>query len=300
MKITTQLLPIEFNPPESIKAMMIHSSASKAGMSAVSNFLSCPEKARLQSMGLKPVGDHAIADKDFIEELNALEYGTLIHAIRAMRYCYGHEWAMKLLDVYKPELLPSDYDAAKMMFNVFDNIWPRDRDTFELLGVEAEVISDVGFGELRTVRYDSVIRYLDTREIFSFEAKTAARGGASALSPYFPQGMSQTLIWNANPHLVAQYGEMRGSFFEQFVKTATPTVNRLGPYYWTKRHQVLARNYLMAPGRTVQFFPEPEGNAPRQLHSCWGRYRACEFMPICHEEAYGGFRYEDGRRYAGE
>jgi hypothetical protein len=300
LKITTHLPPITYKEPESIKSMLAYSAASAAGYSAVSNFLSCPEKARLQKMGVKSVDDVLMADKDYVDELNALEYGTLIHALRAIRFASSHDVMMGILERYKLELLPSDYEAARMLMLVYESCWPRNLDPFEILGVEAEVISDIGHGELRSVRYDTVIRYPLTKEIFSFEAKTAARGGASGLSPYFPQGMSQTTIWNKNPHLVAQYGEMRGSFFEQFVKTNTPSVARLGPYYWTKRHQLLASNYLVAPGRTVVFYAEPEGNAPRQLHSCWGRFRACEYMPLCHEQEFGSYRFSDGRRYGGE
>lgn len=299
MNITTDLPPLTIPVPKSLRDLLRHSSASKAGFSAVSGFLACPEKARLQAMGLKPVGERVDDDIDYLRELNALEYGTLIHFLRAVRFIWGQQAMMDLLAAMGGELLPSDFEAASMMLRTYDSLWPRENDPFQLLGVECEVISDVGFGELRTVRYDTVIRY-QSGEIFSFEAKTSARSGASALSPYFPQGMSQTAIWNANPHLVAKYGEMRGSLFEQFVKTNTPKIDRVGPYYWTKRHQLLARNYLVAPGRTVQFFPEPEGNAPRQLHACWGRYRPCEYMGLCHEEEWGNYVFTDGRPYNGE
>ena len=58
------------------------------------------------------------------------------------------------------------------------------------------------------------------------ERKTMARSGAGSIKPYYPQGMVQMALWNANVALVQQYGPMRGVIYESLVKTKAPSVDR--------------------------------------------------------------------------
>lgn len=290
--------------PASFKSVLKKQSGSAAGWSAVSSWLTCPERSRLTSLGVQ----RRSYDEFENDELSDLSFGSLAHYLRALRVAYGPDAVEAALAQWRDELPPKSFALARMLFRTYESLYPRAGDTFEYLGVEAEVVSNIAPegspSILRTVRYDTVIRLKGVAgapdEVFSFEAKTSARGGVSAMSPYTGQTMCQVAIWNANPAMVAQYGRMRGVIYDVLLKTTNPNIDRIGPNYYGRVHEKLAREYLALPDNGgVTFHKLPDGTYPKMLHACWGRWRACEFIPLCHEGSVGEYQFKDGRPYGG-
>lgn len=305
----TSDLPINALKPEvahSFADLIKHSSGSAAGYHAVSEWMTCPERARLKALGV-----HRIAgDFDGTIELNALDFGTLCHYIRALRVAYGHTAAMETLDTYRREIGDQSYLKCAALFGQYEQTVPRDQDSLEYLAIEPEVRTNIARPGnapiIRSVRYDTLVYaaavVTGVKELFSFEAKTMSRSGMGSIDPYNPQGMIQVALWNANPALVAKYGEMQGVIFDCLIKTKSPSTDRV-PRYYSKRQQVLALEYMRlpepgAPGSPtgVQFSVLPDGRFPRMLHSCWGRWSPCDFIDACHEDSWGGYADREGNR----
>jgi len=291
--------------PASFKEVLKKQSASAAGWSAVSQWLTCPEKSRLNALGIR----RANGDREFNDEaLSDLSFGSLVHYLRALRVKHGPESVEAALDQWRSEIPVKSFALARNLFRTYESIYPRSGDSFEYLGVEASIVTNVAGLQFtpinRTVRYDTVVRLRGVGgapdEIFSFEAKTMARSGMGSIQPYMGQAMVQVALWNANEALVAAFGPMRGVLFDCYVKTATPTVDRMGPFYFGKVHTRLALKYLALPDNGgVSYQKDAEGKFPKLIHACWGRWRACEYINACHEEAYGDYAYSDGSVYDG-
>lgn len=279
------------------------SSASAAGYSAISGWLTCPEMARLKALGVRR-RPTAAEDAGIPRELSPIEIGIVVHALRAIRLTHSDPITSVFgaLKQWEPEMYPSDYDKLFIMMRTLDLNYPRDTDPLEYLGVEVEVISNVAPPGrppiLRSVRYDTVVRA--GGQLFSFEAKTMSRSGYTALNAYNAQGMCQTAIWNSNEALVQQYGQMRGVIFDTFVKTETPKVERMEPRYYSQRQQAIAAAYLASPEASAFFARGEDGSYPRMLHSCWGRWRPCEYIDLCHDNVYGDYVIGDGTVYGGQ
>jgi len=296
---TTDLGELDFPWPEgSFADLLAESRGSAAGHSAVSNWLTCPEASRLKSLRIqrKPQSYE-------VDEMNALAFGTLCHVLGAIRPVYGEAAVYELLAQWASEIGPEALLKADLLFKTYDLSFPLELDPFRYLGVESEVLTDIrtrqGAPCIRTVRYDAIIK-LESGEIFSFEKKTMARSGAGSLSAYTTQAMVQVALWNANEALVQKYGTMRGVIFDCLIKTVTPNVERVGPKYYSNAQQNLALDYMRLPddgGAT--FSKNPDGTFPRMLHACFGRWRACEFVGLCHDEAWGDYEDRDGNTYAG-
>ncbi len=295
--VTTTLPPLGYLPPASYEEVLL-GTKSFAGFSAVSGWLNCPEAARLQSKGVR---EREKGEAYGPPKLAALTFGTVAHVMRAVRLIYGQEqmagWFQNIVAPHIPE---GDARKLDLMFRIYDSVYPWGRDPFELLGVEVLVVSDVAApGEppaLRSVQYDSVIRLPDGT-VLSWEAKTAAR--TSNMEQHNPQGMCQSALWNANPNLVAKYGQMRGTMFDEFVKTETPKVDRKEPRYYGRVQQSLALKYLRLPD-VVKYPVGPDGRYPQMLHACWGKYSPCQYMTGCHEDAWNLYVYDDGEPYLGD
>ena len=311
---TVQLTQAVFEPPATFAEVLKQSSGSAAGDSAVSNWLTCPERSRLNALGVqrRPYeydgGERKLSD---------LAFGVLMHYLRAMRITQGPDMAEATLRLWEKELPSVSFLKALLLLRTYESLHPTAHEVFKYVGVETEVVTNINrvlAGEgappiMRTVRYDSVV-YLPgvggaPDELFSFEAKTMARSGQSSIEPYMPQAMTQVAIWNANPHLVEKFGLMRGVIFDCLVKTTVPTVDRLGPYYVGKPQQRLALQYLAYANPTpetggVMFLKDSKGRFPKMLHACWGRWRACEYLGACHDQSYGDYEYKDGTMYGGE
>lgn len=293
MTPTTKLLSKPIPITRTFDDVLRTSSASAAGFHANSEWLTCPERMRLKALGVEP---RTHEDKDFADGLNALDFGTLIHELLAYRVIYGHEASQQLLEAWRDEIGTS-YVQAALILGTYEFTFPQASDPLKVLAVEAEVVSDVGGGIMRTVRYDGVVQANTpggATELYSLERKTMSRSGYSALFPYYPQGMTQVALWNSNQTLVGMYGEMKGVIYESIVKTKTPSVDRQ-PIYFTKRQQRMALQYMRyAEDGTVRYAQAPDGSFPRMLHACWGRYSPCPYIGICHDELVGDYQYKDG------
>lgn len=297
---TISLGPLQFPWPYlSFSDFLRSGGGSAAGHSAVSGWLGCPEQSRLHSLGISRKPSSYATD-----ELSALAFGSLAHVLGAIRIVYGEPAVYELLHQWSGELDPESRQKADLLFRTYDLMYPLVMDPFEYLGVESEVYTDIGTrtGQmcLRTVRYDAVVRLKQTGEIFSLEKKTMARSGNSTLAPYTPQAMIQQAVWNANEALVAQYGRMRGIIFDCLIKTATPNIERLNPRYFSKRQELFALQYMRLPDDGgVTFGVNEDGSFPKMLHACWGRWRPCQYIGLCHEEAWGDYEDKNGDTYAG-
>lgn len=289
---TTQLIS---EPPahgRTFTDVLAHSSGSAAGFSANSEWLSCPEKSRLRAMGLKHKGWGA-AEKN---ELNALEFGTLMHELLRYRVWYGHEAAVGQLTAWAPELRDS-YVKAALMLATYEQTFPQATEPLRFLGVECEVVTNIRMGPddprpcFRSVRYDGIVLASggpDTApQLYSLERKTTARSGSMA--GYTPQGMVQMALWNSNKALVDQYGPMRGIIFEPLIKTKNPSCDRV-PAYFSPEQERLALTYMRySENGTVTFQQLPDGSYPKMLHACWGKYSPCDFINFCHEGVTGDY-----------
>lgn len=312
---TTKLTQSVFAPPATFAELFEQSNASAAGYSAVSLWLTCPERSRLTSKGVRrrpfDYDDHGE------KKLSDLAFGVLMHYLRAVRITQGPDMAEATLRLWEKEVPQASFLKALLLLRTYESLYPLAQDTFRYVGVETEVVTNINRGLagenappiMRTVRYDSVIYVPGVGgapdELFSFEAKTMSRSGHGSVLPYTPQAMTQVALWNTNPYLVKQYGLMRGVIYDCLVKTTTPTVDRLGPYYIGTPQQKLALQYLAYADPTpetggVVFMKDAQGRYPKMLHACWGRWRACEFIGLCHEGSFGDYETKDGRVYDGE
>lgn len=294
---TVDLGPLAFPwPHQPFGEVLRSSSGSAAGHSAISGWLGCPEQSRLRSLGItrKPSSWST-------NELDALAFGTLCHVLSAVRPVYGEPAVYELLRQWSNEIDPEALMKATLLFRTYDTLYPLRMDPFEYLGVESEVRTDIGTRQggscIRTVRYDAVVRL--SGDIFSLETKTMARSGPSTLAPYTPQAMVQQALWNANPALVAKYGPMRGVIFNCLIKTETPNADRLNPRYYSKAQEQLALDYMRLPEDGVTYAQNPDGSFPKFLHACWGRWRPCQYIGLCHEGAWGDYKDHAGETYNG-
>lgn len=298
---TTELAQPKIDPNMELADVFASASGSAAGYHAVSTWLTCPEQSRLKSLGVRST----LKGSDLGgEQLSALDLGTLVHHLRAVRIIHGVDAMDAALRRWSPTMHPDDVNLVSLLFAVYEMNYPlaRDRQTFEVLGVEAEVVTNVAASPhhtpiYRTVRYDTVIRD-KSGAVFSFEAKTMSRSGQNSLNAYTTQAMVQQTLWNRNPALVAKYGKMRGVLFDCLVKTKAPNVDRVGPRHFGRVHEEMTLSYLRLPENGgVKFEVQPDGTFPKMLHACYGRYSPCEYVNLCHEQSFGEYEFRDGRPY---
>lgn len=306
--VTTVLPPFGHgvNNRRYLRDVLDSSSGSVAGLSATTAFLGCPRYTELRALGVKQKPTNAELEGPV--ELPAMYFGTMMHALRSERLLYGPQAHYALLEFWRPELVIEDYLKALSMWQVYDVMFPWGRDPFEYLGVECEVRTPLqlwnGEWVIKTVRYDSVIRYPDG-SVYSFECKTTGKGGYGALRPYLVQGMTHSGLWNANPWLVSRYGRMAGSLFDLLVKSKDRKTGEVGdadriPEYFSNYQQQRALLYMCSPQQSVSFQRSPvDGKMPEFFHHCYGYWRPCEFVGICHDQSYGAYQYKDGRDYDG-
>jgi hypothetical protein len=301
MNTTTQLPAISFNPPPTVEEILSGGS-SLAGMSAVSSFLQCPEASRLHSLGVKRKRAEVEEGPGIWDLEEATDFGSVAHAVRATRIVYGQDTALAYINHLN--LTEEARTRMRGLFLVYDSLFPLAEDPFKYIGVEVEVVTDVaapGYKPiLRTVRYDSLIYYAPgghttpgAEGIYSFECKTSSRSDQNALSAYMPQRMSHMALWNNNAALVAKYGPMRGVIYDMMIKTKVPQADRHGPFYVSKLQQTRALEYLRLPEQIA--FPvltSATGPAyPRFLHSCWGRFKPCPYVNLCHDNSVGEYEW---------
>jgi hypothetical protein len=293
LKATTELISL---PPQVIPfaEVIAHSSGSAAGFFVNSEWLTCPEKSRLRAIGVRRKGWARKGEED--TELSALDFGTLIHEVLRFRVWHGHEAAVQLLEIWRPEIGGSFVKAA-LLLGMYEQKFPHAYEPLKFIGVESEVVTNIRMGVndarpcYRSVRYDGIVLASGgpgtQPEVYSLERKTSARSGG--FQAYYGQGMVQMGIWNSNAELVAQHGPMRGVIYEQLVKTKMPSVDR-EPVYFSPEQQRLAMEYMRySENGTVVFRPLPDGTYPKMLHSCWGRYSPCDYISACHEGVTGDF-----------
>lgn len=298
---TTELPQITFQPPVTVEEIL-EGGSSTMGMSAVTSYLSCPESARLRSLGVRRKAE-TFDDGLRIHDLEAAtDFGSVAHAIRAVRICNGQQTALDTINGLN--LTEEARLKLRGLFLVYDDLYPLQAEPFQYIGVETEITTDIGNDAggpcLRTVRYDSLVYYrpggltaAGAEGIYSFECKTSSHAGQSALAAYTPQRFSHMALWNANEDLVAKYGPMRGVIYDMMIKTKVPQADRHGPFYVSKLQQQRALEYLRLPEKIV--FPvltSVSGSSyPRFLHSCWGRFAPCPYVNLCHENSVGEYEW---------
>lgn len=303
METTSTLPPLSAPIPATVEEIL-EGGSSSAGMSAVTAFLTCPEASRLRAAGVRKKRD-TFEDGLGLHDLEAAtDFGSVAHAIRAVRIVHGQAKAIECLEALN--LTEAARTKLKSLFLVYDSIFPLAAEPFDYLGVEVEVVTDVAApGQkpcLRTVRYDSLVYYrpggLTTQGaegVYSFECKTSSRADQGALAAYMPQRMSHAALWNNNPALVAKYGPMRGVLYDMLIKTKVPQADRHGPFYVSKLQQQRALEYLRLPEQVA--FPVLTSSTgpsyPRFLHSCWGRFSPCEYVNLCHEDSRGEYEWPE-------
>lgn len=291
MKPTTELPPLDF-PIPTTREELFEGGSSPAGWSAISKYLSCPESARLSLLGIRRIKR---APTDGIpDELSATQFGSLIHAVLAIRVVYGHEIATQWLSDSEVcrTLHPIDQEKAQTMLRVYDGDYPLDAEPWEYIGVETTVVTDIGGGILRSVRYDALVRMKRDHSLFSFERKTMSRqsSGASAASSYTPQMLTQQTLWNKNEALVSKYGRLQGVWIDGLVKTQIPKCERLGPYLFTRLQEERMSEVLKLPNHLYDSMPVgADGSWPRYFNNCWGRFGPCEYVGLCHDNAIGDY-----------
>lgn len=299
---TTQLPPLGtgVNNRRPLAEVLRYTGGSAAGLSATNAFIGCPRYSELRAMGVEP--KPTAAELEGPVDLEAAAFGTMMHALRCERFLYGSQYMYWLLSQWQNDLTAYDYYKALELWQTYDIMFPLGTDPFRVLGVELEVRTPLqlwdGGWVVKTVKYDTVIQYPDGT-VYSFECKTTSKGGESVLRPYLVQGMTHSGLWNANPWLVAQYGKMHGSLFDLMVKTKVPDCDRRFAYF-SDYQQQRALLYMCAPQQSVSFRRSPvDGKMPEMFGHCFGHWRPCEMIGICHEQAYGMYQYRDGRDYDG-
>ncbi len=291
LRHTTQLISLKPELGRTFSDVVKHSSGSAAGFSVNSEWLTCPEKSRLRAAGIRFKG-YGSGTRD---ELNALEFGTLIHELLRYRVWFGHEAMAAQLEAWKPELMES-YTKAALMMGAYNHTFPYDGDPLRYVGIECEVVTNIRMGDndprpcFRSVRYDALVLANaggSQPQLYSLERKTSARTGGT--QAYWPQGMVQMAIWNNNKELVAQHGPMQGVIFEVGVKTKMPSWDRK-PEYFSPQQQKMALDYMrLAENGGVVFQQLPDGSYPKMLHACWGKYAPCDYISLCHEGVTGDY-----------
>ena len=303
---TTSNLPAISAPIPTTVEEILEGGSSIAGMSAVTAFLTCPEASRLRAAGIRKKRDTFDDGLGLHDLTSALDFGSVAHAIRAVRIVHGQDAALgciHALNVTEEARL-----KLRSLFLVYDSLFPLAAEPFKYLGVEVEVVTDVAAPGhkpcLRTVRYDSIVYFepgghttQGAEGIYSFECKTSSRADQNALSAYMPQRMSHAALWNNNPALVAKYGPMRGVLYDMLIKTKVPQADRHGPFYVSKLQQQRALEYLRLPEQVA--FPVLTSSTgpsyPRFLHSCWGRFSPCEYVNLCHDDSRGEYEWPEGQ-----
>lgn len=294
LDLTTELESVEsFAPPLTIEEV-IGQGPSELGLSTVSNFLACPERARLNAARVRRKTREL--PEDITEDMDELGFGSLFHAVVAVRAVWGMEAALDYIGEREGQLQISSADRikAQTMLRMLNSVFPLENEPFEILGVESTVRSDIRSLDgktplIRSVRYDTVIRLKsDPASVYSLELKTASRSGEGVTQQYTPQRAVQSAVWNANPALVEKYGRHAGTIFNVVTKAATPSVNRYGPFYTSRWQEQLALNYLRLP-EAIEMPVLPSGAYPTFLHSCWGKYRPCEYIGLCWENEQNGY-----------
>jgi hypothetical protein len=100
-------------------------------------------------------------------------------------------------------------------------------------------------------------------------------------------------LWNSNAALVAKYGPMKGVLYDMMIKTKVPQADRHGPFYVSKLQQTRALEYLRLPDQLA--FPVLTSatgpSYPRFLHSCWGRFKPCPYVNLCHDNSVGEYEW---------
>lgn len=282
--ITKTIPPLSYAVPTTM-AQLFGQGGSKFGHSAVSSYLTCPERARLVALRVrrkKGVIDQLWEQDGNPVELDALGYGTLIHAMMAIRIIYGTDACLQWMNSF-PLAASTKLDAHNLI-KTWDYEFPFP-EPFETLGVEVEVYSDVGDGKggslLRTVRYDQLMRRQGPMgfELFAMEHKTMG-SAVKSTGQYMSQIMTQVAVWNANPYLVGQHGKMVGVIVDALIKTKTPKADRIGPVFVTPLMEQRITEWLRLPEQ-ISFPPAADGAYPRMLQSCYGKYSPCNYVDLC-------------------
>lgn len=300
--VTTELPPLDYPIPKSLDEIL-NQGGSRVGNSAVMGWLSCPEASRLKALGCR----RKVHEADGPVDLDALGYGSLIHALLAVRVVHGTQIAINLLRPFTPDdwrgfiannwrpVLALSADDRLRAFHVvrtYDYNFPLEQEPWEYLGIESEVSTEIGTGPhglvLRTARYDAIVRHKSDGAIFSLEKKTSSGGGEGAINVYTPQFSVQTALWNHNPALVEKYGRMVGVIPDVIIKGAVPKCERHFPRYITALQERRAIEYMMLPEK-INFQIAEDGSYPRFHHSCWGRFRPCEYINLCWHGATGDY-----------
>lgn len=283
-----------------LREVLEYSSGSSAGLSATNAFIGCPRYVELQALGVRP--KPSAAELAGPVDMEASEFGTMMHALRAERFTYGPQHMYWLLGCWQNEMTAYDFLKAYQLWQLYDAMFPYGTDPFQVIGVECEVRTPLqlwdGSWVLKSVRYDTIIRYSDG-SVYSFECKTSGKGGEGALRPYQIQGMTHSGIWNANPWLVSRYGRMQGTLYDMLVKTKDPDCDRRFSYF-SEYQQRRALLYMVAPQQSVFFRRSPvDGKMPELFRACFGYWKPCAYVGLCHEQAFGMYEYKDGRDYDG-
>lgn len=303
---TKMLAPIAFPLPDSLDNVFEGHHGSAAGFHAVSESLTCPTKRMLHQAGVKKKGEQGIYD--FNGKIESRSYGTLIHTILAVRIVHGQTAAEHLFVVPNGTNMPDfgpvgkdlgleDLGRVMTILKTYDAEYPLIDEPFNYILVEQEVATDIGDGQggsaLRTVIYDAVVQSKERKVVYSLEKKTSSRAGSGAMDPYMPQFAVQCAVWNANPHLLEQYGPMMGVIPDVIVKTTVPKCERYGVRYISRFMQTMAVRYMRLPD-TVRYpsMPGPSG-FPMYLHACWGRFERCEYIGACWEGSYGEYEWPE-------
>lgn len=297
---TTELPPVTYTPPPSMQAMM-DGGPSPAGWSITTAAMGCPYRGQLMAAGVQSKTQWQPGD-----DLDSLGYGLLMHALLGVRWVYGMEWALKLLEQYAPEISELDRLKADSALRIYDERWPRNSEPWYVLGIEAEVATDIGSGCILTVRYDQLIKpfKLDQHgqviinpangypvaenHVLSLERKTTSSGGESTMASYTGQFYTQVANWNSNAVMVEKYGPMVGVIGDLVTKHVVPRAERIGPRYITKSQQAFAVEYHRQKWLT-RWPVDSQGRLPRMLHECMGRYGPCRYFALCHDDAQGHF-----------
>jgi hypothetical protein len=300
--MTSETTRLHSEPPDltlMFSQVIASSKGSFAGFHANSEWLTCPERARLRAAGIRRKPFEArggFVGEDF--ELDALDYGTLIHELLRIKTWFpsGHEMAVNVLDGWKSEIGHVSHLKASLQLGAHEQEFPQAADPLRYFGVECEVITNIRMGEtdprpcLRSVRYDAAVGAVNGTgeiEVYSLERKTAARSGG--LNAYRAQASIQVALWNSNAELVRQYGKMKGVIIESHIKTKTPSCER--NFILVSPHQeFMARSYLRySENGSVVFAQAPDGTYPKMLHACWGRFTPCDYVNLCHEGITGDY-----------
>ena len=310
---TAALKPLSCPIPASIADILSGPRGSALGYHSVATSLECPTKKMLINLGVEPKRDR-VYDADGVEvepafdgsgKINAKLYGSIVHALLAVRIVHGVEAAERILFVdgqYTPFSVALGAENAirlLLILRLYDQAHPLSAEPFTYISVEQPISSDIGDGNggslVRTATYDAVVASREQRVVFSLEKKTSARGGSSAMDVYAGQFATQVTVWNSNPHLVKTYGPMAGVIPDVIVKTATPKIERHGVRYISKFVQHLATGYLRLPDQIM--YPNGVANTPlglpAYLHACWGRFDPCVYIPLCWEGSHGEFEQRE-------